>query len=112
MRWEDNQLYWTVQWDDITKLPSLIHLDHCIIRSLKSIREHPLDRSKHLLKSIAQSDDDWDKKMEIEESPNLQIKPKKADKKKFAKIKPRDNQGDERRKWCPVETCKHHRGKD
>ena len=55
-----------------------------------------------------------EKAMELDEKENPNCSSTQSitnSKKKIVKLKPRDNQGDLRRKWCPVEYCKYHGGK-
>ena len=71
---------------------------------LKSITGEAWQRSELEIK---------EKENVVPKKPNEKIKvskPKKS-KPKTLTIKPRDNQGDHRRKWCPIPYCKHHGGK-
>lgn len=98
-----------------------IHLDHYKVRSLKNESLYPLGRSDHILKINSKKDEH--KLEEESEDDNDEWKPgckvRKTIKKKSntphkptkTKAKPRDNQGDPRRKWCPIPHCRYHRGK-
>ena len=124
-KWKKNQPYHLVKWIDWTEEPKWLHLDHYILRDVQNQKEKTLDRSVYLLKAAGWRENN--QKMEIDEEEKAEpmqvdapqwkeilaprVQKVKHSTQKQATIKPRNNLGDARRKWCPVKTCKYHGGK-
>ena len=124
MQWIKNQLYFVVERNDGQKTQTTkLHLEHHRLRKLRNLNENSIDRSDFLLKAVGSIErkkkmdieDNSDKAMDIDNDCNHRtfIKSQKLRRKPPLKniVKPRDNKGDLRRKWCPVKTCKYHGGK-
>ena len=125
LEWLHYQPYFNVEWDNVHhNTMTKLHLEHYRLRRLKNLSKTSIDRSDYLLRAVSfiegktkmDIDENRGEAMDIDKESWKSILSGKNQKTKRKPplrniVKPRNNGGDLRRKWCPVKTCKHHGGK-
>ena len=117
VEWIKNQLYFCVEVNNGEKSSKTrLHLEHCRLRKLKNLNETSIDRSDLLLKGVGSIERNEKNDVEANSSEAMDIDVENmnlivgvSDRKRRKPplkniVKPRDNKGDFRRKWCPVKT--------